>query len=82
MFDVCTELPEDLDRNLIGGTTELLDIGTEPVESVGIGLFGLGSLLMDFVSESQGSGVVGVHWETTYNTIIIIIIIYTLNKKY
>ena len=69
MFDVCTELPEDLDRNLIGRTTELLDIGTEPVESVGIGLFGLGSLLMDFVSESQGSGVVGVHSETTYNTI-------------
>ena len=69
LFDVCTELPEDLDRNLIGGTTELLDKGTEPVESVGIGLFGLGSLLMYFVSESQGSGVVGVHSETIYNTI-------------
>lgn len=69
LFDVCTELPEDLDRNLIGRTTELLDIGTEPVESVGIGLFGLGSLLMYFVSESQGSGVVGVHSETIYNTI-------------
>jgi len=69
LSDVCTELPEDLDGNLIGGAAELLDIGTEPVESVGIGLFGLRSLLMDFVSESQESGVVEVHSESTYDTI-------------
>ena len=39
LFDVCTELPEDLPGNLMGGAAELLDIGTEPVESVGIDLF-------------------------------------------
>ena len=69
MFDVCIELLEDPDGNLIGGAAGLLNVGTETVESVGIGLFGLGSLLIDFVSESQESGVIGVPSETTYNTI-------------
>ena len=81
LFDVCTELPEDLDRNLIGGTTELLDIGTEPVESVGIGLFWSWVFvdgLCKWVTRKWSSwSPFGDHLQ--YN---IIIFIYTLNKKY
>lgn len=51
LFDVCIELLEDLDGNLIGGVVGLLNVGIEIVEFVGIGFFGFGFLLIDFVSE-------------------------------